>query len=247
MEIFPLSEGSFTVDRTKEFLPFNLQTDQLQDRPLGSLLVEVQPFLVSMNNELVLLDSGLGFNTPNGQLQIHHNIRQHGFNPNDVTLVLLSHLHKDHAGGLQFRDEEGNWQQTFPHAQYCIYKREMELAFSGKSSSYFPEQFSSISQSPNLRYLEGEAALITAGISFSYTNAHSPEHIVFKLVEDEQIFFFGGDVAPQYQQMKNRFVAKYDYDGRKSMELRAAWKEQGIKENWTFMFYHDIKFPTHRF
>ncbi len=46
MQIIPLSEGSFTIDKTKIFLPFDVEDDQLQSRPTGSLLVEVQPFVV---------------------------------------------------------------------------------------------------------------------------------------------------------------------------------------------------------
>ena len=44
MKIIPLSEGAFTIDKTKVFIPFNKEKDDLQDRALGSLLVEVQPF-----------------------------------------------------------------------------------------------------------------------------------------------------------------------------------------------------------
>ena len=247
MDIFPLSEGSFTVDRTKEFIPFNKETDDLLNRPTGSLLVEVQPFLVRMKNELVLLDTGLGFKMGNGQLQLHHNILQHGFKPSDVTLVLLSHLHKDHAGGIEYIIEDGSTQPTFNNARYCIYEKEMQLATSGKSSSYFPSQYSHIRNHPHLHYLNGPAGEFESGIFFEHTGAHSPEHIAFKLIEDDQVFFFGGDVAPQLQQMKNRFVAKYDFDGRKSMQLRTKWKEQGIAGNWTFLFYHDIKYPSHIF
>jgi hypothetical protein len=59
--------------------------------------------------------------------------------------------------------------------------------------------------------------------------------------------FFGGDVVPQLQQMKNKFIAKYDYDGKKSMQLRQQWKEEGEREKWTFLFYHDIKTPVFKF
>jgi hypothetical protein len=45
-------------------------------------------------------------------------------------------------------------------------------------------------------------------------------------------------------QMKNRFVAKYDYDGKKCTDLRQKWWVQGQKEGWTFLFYHDIKNPV---
>ncbi len=247
MDIFPLSEGSFTVDRSKEFLPFNKETDNLQHRPLGSLLVEVQPFLVKTKSELILLDTGLGFKESNNELQVHNNIRHIGFNPEDVTFVLMSHLHKDHAGALQYADENGETRIAFPNARYCIYKPELELALHGKSSSYFPNQFSLFTdQHPQLHLLEGESGEISEGIYFEHTGAHSPQHIFFK-IEDDKIAFFGGDVAPQLQQMKNRFVAKYDFDGRKSMELRSEWWERGAKEHWTFMFYHDIKYPSFSF
>jgi len=64
---------------------------------------------------------------------------------------------------------------------------------------------------------------------------------------EERSFFFGGDDAPQLQQMKHRFVAKYDHNGKKAMELRKFWWDQGERENWTFLFYHDVKNPIWKF
>jgi hypothetical protein len=47
--------------------------------------------------------------------------------------------------------------------------------------------------------------------------------------------------------MKSRFIAKYDFDGKKCMELRQQWWQQGQDEKWTFLFYHDIKTPVVEF
>jgi len=44
--------------------------------------------------------------------------------------------------------------------------------------------------------------------------------------------------------MKSKFVAKYDYDGKKCMELRQQWWQDGISKHWQFLFYHDIKTPV---
>ncbi|HYH15695.1 MAG TPA: MBL fold metallo-hydrolase, partial [Flavisolibacter sp.] len=79
MKVIPLSEGSFTIDKTKMFVPFDEQTHVLNDRPTGSLLVEIQPFLVITSKDILLLDAGLGYNTPTGKLQIHENIRAAGY------------------------------------------------------------------------------------------------------------------------------------------------------------------------
>ena len=94
MKIIPLSEGTFTIDKTKLFVPFDEDKDSLQERTAGSLLVEIQPFVVITSKDILLLDTGLGFEK-NGTLQLHQNLMDAGINPSEVTKVLLSHLHKD--------------------------------------------------------------------------------------------------------------------------------------------------------
>ena len=81
-------------------------------------------------------------------------------------------------------------------------------------------------------------------IHYKVTWALLPYHQVFWIKENDETIFFGGDDAPQLQQMKHRFVAKYDFDGKKTMELRREWWERGQKEKWIFLFYHDVKNPV---
>ena len=76
--IFPLSEGSFTIDSTKLFVPFDETAHDLQQRPAGSLLVEVQPFVVVTPSDVLLLDAGLGFSNTDGELQLHGNLKKFG-------------------------------------------------------------------------------------------------------------------------------------------------------------------------
>src|SRR6185437_15292898 len=83
MQIIPLSEGAFTIDKTKRFVPFDIRTDDLQQRPTGSLLVEVQPFAVVTSEDILVLDTGLGF-MKDGMLQIHRNLQQAGIDPSQV-------------------------------------------------------------------------------------------------------------------------------------------------------------------
>ena len=59
MKIIPLSEGAFTVDKTKQFIPFDLEKDKLEERNVGSLLVEIQPFVIVTSKDILLLDTGL--------------------------------------------------------------------------------------------------------------------------------------------------------------------------------------------
>jgi glyoxylase-like metal-dependent hydrolase (beta-lactamase superfamily II) len=245
MKIIPLSEGAFTIDKTKEFIPFNHITDDLQERTTGSLLVEIQPFLIITKNDVLLLDTGLGFEQQ-GEMQIYQNIRKAGVDPNSVTKVLLSHLHKDHVSGAGRVLDGGRRTASFPQAVYYVQQRELEYAFEKGFPSYESERFEFLENFSNLVKLEG-SGLIDGYIRYELTGGHCPFHQVFHIEESDEHVFFGADVAPQKQQMINRFVAKYDYDGRKCMDLRQKWWIQGKNEGWTFLFYHDIKNPIWKF
>ncbi len=240
--IIPLSEGSFTIDKTKIFVPFNTESDDLQQRPIGSLLVEVQPFCIVFGQEVILIDAGLGFSQSN-QLQIHQNLIAKGIQPTQVTKVLMSHLHKDHAGGVAKKDGLGNYRLAFPNATYYVQKQEFASAIDTGYPSYMTEEIGDLENNPKVHWLEGDG-IIDGYIHHQITAGHSPFHQVFWLHLDGKIVFFGGDDAPQLQQMKSKFVAKYDFDGKKCMQLRQQWWEQGQQEGWIFLFYHDIKTPV---
>ncbi len=244
MKIIPLSEGAFTIDKTKQFIPFDLEKDNLQDRNMGSLLVEIQPFVIITSKDILLLDTGLGFTNADGTLQIHQNLLNNGINPADVTKVLLSHLHKDHSGGISY---EKNIQKhlSFTNATYYVNKQEFDFAFENSKSSYIIKDFEILKDSPQTKFIEG-SGIIDNYIKYEITGGHCPFHQVFWIEEDGNKIFFGGDVVPQLQQLRNKFIAKYDFDGRKSMELRQHWKALGELEKWTFLFYHDIKTPVYQ-
>lgn len=241
MKIIPLSEGSFTIDKTKVFVPFS-ETDELQNRSTGSLLVEVQPFLVIAGNEYILIDAGLGF-AVNGEQQIYSNLKKVGVEPSAITKVLMSHLHKDHAGGVSYRDRLGNYCLSFVNATYYVQQQELDYAFEIGFPSYMAKELSVLKDNPSVQILHGDGE-IDGYIKYSISGGHSPYHQVFWITDGSETVFFGGDDAPQLQQMKSRLKAKYDYDGKKSMELRQQWWEQGSLEHWKFLFYHDIKTPV---
>ncbi len=244
MKIIPLSEGSFTIDKTKQFIPFDTGKDDLQQRPVGSLLVEVQPFCIITKNDVLVLDTGLGFSTPGGTLQIHQNLLDNDINPMDVTKVLLSHLHKDHSGGVCKNDEILQQQfLSFPAATYYVNRNEFDFANEKGNASYTPADFDILNQSDKVIFTEADGT-IDDYIHYQVTGGHCPFHQVFSIEEDGEKLFFGADVAPQLNQMKSKFIAKYDYDGKRCMELRQQWWQQAHAEHWTFLFYHDITTPV---
>ncbi|HRN57591.1 MAG TPA: MBL fold metallo-hydrolase [Agriterribacter sp.] len=247
MKIIPLSEGAFTVDQSKQFVPFNLTDDNLQQRSAGSLLVEIQPFVVVTSKDVLLIDAGLGFAGADGTLQLHQNLISHDIDPSGITKVLMSHLHKDHAGGVSINDTILNQRfLSFPHATYYVQEQELSFALQKGTPSYIPDEIDILQQAGNVHFLQGNG-IIDNYIHYEVTGGHSPWHQVFRIEENGETIFYGADDAPQLHQMKSRFVTKYDYDGKKCMELRQQWWQQGREEKWTFLFYHDVKNPVWRF
>ena len=222
------------------FVPFDEETDQLQQRPTGSLLVEIQPFAVVAAKDILLLDTGLGFAGDSGELKLHRNLRAAGIEPAQVTKVLMTHLHKDHAGGVGTNDKVLN----FPNATYYVQRRELDFAFEKGFPSYITQELGVLRYAPQVRFLHDDEGQIDGYITYRRTGAHSPHHQVFWIRENGETVFFGGDDAPQLQQMKMRYKTKYDFEPDLAMNLRQQWWQQGRDEKWKFLFYHDIKRPV---
>ena len=243
MKIIPLSEGSFTVDASKKFVPFKREKHTLHHRPKGSLLVEIQPFAVITTKDIILLDTGLGIVDEEGQFQLYKNLKSNSIYPDDVTKVIMSHLHKDHIGGLI---NPFTKQPAFEQAEYFVQKRELDYAFEKGGPSYDPDSLEILKNSDQLKLMEGDTGEIDGYISYEVTAAHSKFHQVIWIKDGNEIAFFGADDASQKGQMKRRFAAKYDFDGKKANDLREKWWELGNAEGWHFLFYHDVKHPVYR-
>ena len=245
MKIIPLSEGSFTIDGTKLFVPFNEDEHELNERPSGSLLVEIQPFVVVTSRDVILLDTGLGFHDSVGdKMQLLANLEKEGIKPESVTKVLMSHLHKDHAGGVSLETDHS--MLSLPNATYFIRRKELDFALEKGAPSFIPDEIMALKNNPSVHFLDEDEGLIDDYIQYRHTGAHSPQHQVFWIREEGEILFFGGDDAPQLHQMKVRYKTKYDFNPAGAMELRQQWWQQGNEEGWTFLFYHDIKTPSYR-
>ncbi|MES2416831.1 MAG: MBL fold metallo-hydrolase [Bacteroidota bacterium] len=235
LQVFTLHEGSYSVDATKKFIPFDPAKDNPKERP-ASLFIHVQPFLIKLNDTLILLDTGLGYSNDNGQLHLHENIRKAGFKPEEVSLVLMSHLHFDHSGGMVHHLDD-KMELSFPNATYVIQRGEWETAFTSSSSSYHTEIFDYLQRNAQIKFIEGSGKL-NDQISFELTGAHCPYHQVFLIDDGIDKVFFGGDVLPEPEELLRKFIAKYDYDGRKAMELRDEYGQKAAADHWKCLFYH---------
>lgn len=243
MQAYSLYEGSYSVDTSKKFVPFDPEKHDRKDRP-GSLFIHVHPFVIETANGLILLDTGLGLRGESGAPLLYENLRKCGLDPADVRYVLMSHLHKDHASGMVLREDD-QYRLAFPDADYVVQRGEWEEAYSGRTDSYPTEMLDALQRSGNLVLVDGSGSL-TNEIDYEISGGHTEFHQVFHIRTGGEHFFFGGDEAPEPEQFFRSFAAKYDYDGRKAMQLREQYWQQGREEGWVFLFYHSTNIAIGR-
>lgn len=235
LQAYSLFEGSFSVDVSKKFIPFDPAVESKNDRP-ASMFIQVHPFLIETANGLVLCDTGLGLTNSDGKLLLYENIEKLGYSPKDVKYVLMSHLHKDHAGGMvSFTDQVGRI--AFPEAEYIVQRGEWEDAYSGINSSYRTEIFDVLQRSGNLNLVEGDGK-VNEEVEYCLSGGHTQHHQTFHINNGKDHYFFGGDVLPEPEMIFQNQSAKYDYDGHLSRKLRQEYWENGAPNDWIYLFYH---------
>jgi len=242
MKVIPLAEGLYQVDDAKNYTPFG---PGITAAP-NTLHMAIRPFLVQLNEELILLDTGLG-NEISPDHQIIALLEAQGFTPEQVTKVLLSHLHKDHLGGLGYFD--GTVYRThFRNAEIFVFEQELAFALTQTDKpAYDKRVLEQLHTLPNLKLLTEQQGTILPGVTYEVAGGHTAFQLVFWLKADEHTFFFGADNLPQKRYADYHIAYKTDYDGKKAMNLRKQWLAQASGEHWTILLYHDLELPWLQF
>ncbi len=235
MKILPLLLGQFHVNDQGEFSRLSPKS------PPGGLSMGVQPFLIVTQNDLILIDLGveLGEFTQPLILKV---LDEYGYEPSQITKILLSHLHKDHVMGLGYFTAEG-FKPNFENAEIFVQKRALDQALSKVSSSYIQPLLEVLKTSNQVVFLDSDQGWISKEIYFEVSGGHTQFHQEFWIMSQNQTLFFGGDNLPQYSFWRRKLAYKIDYDGKKASELREFWKLEAEKKSWTVLFYHDLKRP----
>jgi glyoxylase-like metal-dependent hydrolase (beta-lactamase superfamily II) len=241
-----LKEGFFTVDKAKKFTPLETEAEIAAAIAQKATTVCVQPFLIQQGDTYVLVDTGLG-QIQSGQPQVVQLLAENGVSPDQVSIVLLSHLHKDHTNGLGYFEGE-EFVMNFPNAKIYLQEKELEFARSQDGNpSYIMSALNALGQHDNVVRLQEAEGWINDFIKFEVVGGHTPFHQVFWFGEGDNVVFYGGDNLPMYGYLKYPVAYKNDYDGKKALSLRKEWETRAGQEHWEVLFYHDKKAPIRRF
>lgn len=236
MKIIPLKEGNFSTNKTKDF---TLLTDENKDL-IKEIKMSVTPFLIITENDVILLDAGIGWKNENGETIISEILKKENIDPNQITKVLLSHLHKDHIETVITRNGNG-FEATFPNAEIYIQKRELDFAMENQGNHSFDfDTLEKLIELDNIVWMDEDQGQITDEISFEVVGGHTPFMQVFWIKENNETVFYGADNLPQESYLKYHLAYKSDFDGKKAMELRVKWEKEAIESHWKVLLYHDL-------
>src|SRR3989440_8306491 len=156
-------------------------------------------------------------------------LRRLGVRPEEVDLVLTTHLHWDHAGGLTRRGPNGGYELTFPRARHVVQKSEWDFALAPDPRSraaYFDEDLLPVADAGLLEIVEGEAEVLP-GIEVRQTGGHTPGHqIIVARPSADLSCVVAGDLIAQPPHLRLPWIPAADLDVLRSLEQKAKLLEE---------------------
>lgn len=259
LKVHALQAGLQMLDGGAMFgvVPKTLWERKIAADPRNRIPLGMRCLVVEHPDALVLIDTGVGNkesakfhdiygieNSPvglAGPTQLESALAEAGFAAADVTLVISSHLHFDHAGGNTRIDDGGVVVPSFPNARYVARRGEWDWAHHTNertAASYFGRNYDPIQQAGLLELVDDDREIVP-GIALRHTPGHTPHHQGILITSGNDRLFFAADMAPTTAHVPLPWIMGYDVEPLRTLESkRRVWAEAS-DERWTVVFEHD--------
>jgi glyoxylase-like metal-dependent hydrolase (beta-lactamase superfamily II) len=182
----------------------------------------------------------LGTWEPEGLL---HSLHRLGVRPEEVDLVLTTHLHWDHAGGLTRRARDGRLEPTFPRARHLVQRAEWDFALHPDPRSraaYLEEDLLPVAEAGLLEVVEGEAEVLP-GLVLRPTGGHTPGHqlLLFRPSPDLACVVTG-DLVGLQPHLRLSWNSSADLDVLRVIEEKARLLEEAANHRWLLVLGHEV-------
>lgn len=206
--------------------------------------------LIRGNDKVILVDDGNGtkfteklkdiYRLDNSQSDLLSSLERQGVGRNDVTDVILTHLHFDHAGGSTIM-ENGAIVPTFPKARYFVQKAHWDLARKPSEKdrgSFMKQDFEPLMEHDVLEFVEGEVELFE-GISLVVCNGHTTAQQLPRISDAKTSLLFCCDLIPTTSHVPLPYVMAYDVRPLTTIEEKKKILARAYEERWILFLEHD--------
>lgn len=207
--------------------------------------------LIEDGNRLILIDNGIGSKQSakffgyyflNGDDTLDRSLNQLGFHRDDITDVVLTHLHFDHCGGsIEWNDDRSKYRTAFKNATYWSNEQHWEHALNSnprEKASFLTENIVPIQESGQLKFVSNPAEVadfMHMRLVYGHTEAMMLPQISYK----GQTIVFCADLIPSLGHLPVNYVMAYDIKPLESMRDRQLFLDEAVAGNYVLFFEHD--------
>ena len=212
--------------------------------------------LIESGGKRVLVDTGMGDRWSEKEVRMYGidrsttllgGLRTRGLGPEDIDVVVNTHLHFDHAGGNTRRAGEGVV-PTFPRARYVVQRGEWEDArhpHERSRASYREDDFVPVAEAHQLDLIDGETE-VAPGVRAVPVGGHTTHHQMVVVHSGGETLVVPTDLLPTASHLPLPFVMGYDLFPVATLEAKRRLLHAAVEGGWRILFYHDARTPVGR-
>lgn len=223
---------------------------------LNRIRLNMNCVFVETPTEKILIETGIGEKWSEKETQMYGIVRKKTFaeslfdlagcRPDDITVVVNTHLHFDHAGGNTVGT--GPAKPQFPNARYLVSGSEFEHAqdpHERDRASYLPENWKPIEENTQLELMADDYE-VAEGLRVTTVRGHSETMQTWRLDRGGQTIYGFADLIPTRHHIRPAWIAGFDLYPVETLEFKKRIIPQAVAENWLCLFYHDQELPIGR-
>ena len=250
VEIF--SDGTFKLDGGSMFgvVPKVLWERTKPADALNRIEMDMNCLLIRDADHVVVVETGAGTKLTEKQRGLFgierppallDELAARGVRPDDVTLVVNTHLHFDHSGGNTRRDGDAIV-ATFPRASYVFQRLEWIDALNANErtrGSYYPDDFAPLEAAGKLELID-EAVEILPGLRLDRVQGHTRGTQTVRLTDGRRTLFFSSDFMPDRHHLPLPWIPAFDLFPLDTLEAKRTILQRAADEGWIVGFTHDL-------
>jgi glyoxylase-like metal-dependent hydrolase (beta-lactamase superfamily II) len=248
-----LSDGTYEADGGAMFgvVPKVLWEKRIKADERNMLKMGLNSLLFRDGKRTVLIETGIGPKLSEKNQAIHKNqallmnsMKEAGISPDEVDIVINTHLHFDHCGWNTFY-QDGKPEPTFPNAVYYVQEGELEHAHEQHERdrvSYLTDNYDPLVRSGQMRLLRGKADIVK-GITVEVFPGHTRHLQVVTVQVGGAVVCYPSDLVPTSHHLDPTWVLGYDLFPLESIDSRHRFYRRAIPEKWLVVFTHDHETP----